>query len=405
VNLKKRIDKEYSQGIKRFNALYAMYRARMMSVFADHSDAVLQSILTHLSVLPEKPDYIVIRKFGIEKRIGHDIGAILDLCADQMSLIYEESHRSFDLYGRLFSAYLARKASPPWVTVKVNLKDEIPSKRRGLGTAQFHYHMNNLAALIMKQINLALMNGESNHKIMQRVRALVKISRKKRESRGVETVGYRLAEANNDDQYYFDMSQEVFQTNPYEVTEGVFSLEDVQRLQAAQERAFGWSTRDLGDGLVQARQNVALQQLERSYMSDMVERLHAGMTTNAEDNLGIQDYVWVVSKPQPECDECTDRDGMTMKEIKDTFGTGIIEGSYPPARGDSPPSLHPHCKCQIVPKINDEWAKNTLKSEGYEWDQESGEAITFEPDADQKKLGFTALSWNDWLSTVAGVNQ
>lgn len=384
--LQNRIDKDYKGILKMTNAMYKLRTNQIGSVLSDAFDSCVKSISAHL-IFHDKMDYQKLFAAGTFTRMEHDVKAILKHAAYQMEDISTKLRRSMDLTGRLASSYLARKATPPWIPIKLDIgsMDGVSGPGKGL----FIYYMDQLAKDISTQVQRAALNGESPSQTLKRVRALFNRANKNRMNESMTDPKI----ANQYNQAYDQKSELAsYVDKSVDIKEGFYTVEDVEDLQSEQRTAMQWEHRQyrpwFSDSL--KSNNRVLRQLETNFMSDMIEALHTGMLQVGSKNMGIKDFEWVVSRPQPKCDECTVRDGKTMTEVK------TIRDKF---KGQPPP-LHPNCRCQLVPKINDEWAKKELEADGYEWDSSSG--VAFNPTAEQKKLGFTKMNWDDWLSTVTG---
>jgi hypothetical protein len=57
-----------------------------------------------------------------------------------------------------------------------------------------------------------------------------------------------------------------------------------------------------------------------------------------------------------------------------------------------------NCRCQLVPKIKDDWADNALKKEGIEWDQDTG--IVYNADDQERDSGIADMTLDDYLKLI-----
>lgn len=399
TKLQKRIENDHKEILKMVNAMYKRKTFEIGAILRDAFDTVVKSIAAHL-LIHENLNYSTLVSSGVLKRIEQDAEAILGNAAYKLENIAEDFRYSMNLTGRLASSYIARKATPPWIPIKLDIGSTDGST--GPGKGLFIYYMKQLSQEIVTQVSRAALNEESAHGVLKRVRTLFN-----------RASTSRMTEANKDDmtdletarQYNYAYDQQsitagiedqMFGKNAVSIKEGFYTIEDIEKLQIEQRESMRWSHRQyrpwFSDEL--KSNNRVLRQLETNFMSDMIEALHSGMLQIGSENLGIKDFEWVISRPQPKCDECTKRDGLTMKEIKSQ-----IKDQFK----DQPPPLHPNCRCQLVPKIKDDWAKSALAEEGLEWDSDEG--VAFNPTDKQKELGFKKMNWDDWLSTVQGAAQ
>lgn len=399
---------DYKRQMRTANTLYRYYRDQIAEVIRQTTGDTLNLVSGHLALLPpDQMNFMTARRYNILDRLKDDLHRLYDHAGYLIEKQWEDQRLMLGLHARLVAGYIARKNQPPWMPVVLDF-EAVRNQRKDLWRNLIHFHMRNLADFVVRQVNQALVNEESLHDILQRVRSVLKVKPKKRRAReidyrdpslkSIQDMGENVADTWSD-------TQTIFGKPPVEVTEGTFTLEDVEQLQADQVKAMGWEQRAYTpDDDALWEKNKMLNALEQSLTTDVLDLMHDGVIQIGTDNMGIKDFVWVLSRPQPECDSCTDRDGLTMTDIKKKFGSGVFSKgeAWPPGlKKDSPPPLHPHCRCQIVPQLNDEWSKNALKKSGYEWDEDDGTA--FNPNVSQRKLGFKDLSWDEWMAKVGGL--
>lgn len=401
--------KDHTKNLALANTLFQFYKNDIAKIIQGTNEKILKIVAAHLSLNPNL-DYMSAKRAGLDQRMAQDLKRLLDMAAQDIEAKWDTYRGRINLHGRMVSGYTARKVTPPWIPISLNLKDTRGRKLapwKGL----IHFHMQNLGTLVMRQVNQGLVAGEDLHIILQRVRKLLKIKGKKtareaaRPYRGPNPAYQDVTDNALPDQDSWSQTTSLFDSPPVEVTEGTYTLEDVDDLRSDQVAAMGWKSRAYtpdDEELWQA--NASTTALEQSLTSDVVNMLHEGEIQVGQENQGIKDFSWVVSKPQKECDSCTDRDGMTMTEIKEKFGKGVFPKgeAYPyDLTQDAPPPLHPFCYCQLIAVINDDWAGDQLEKAGYTWDSDKG--VAYGKDANEQKAGFGDLSFDDWMTKVGGL--
>lgn len=403
MSLKKVIDQDYKNSLKRQNVLFKYFRSKIADQIRLGVQQSLSIIDSRLSILPDD-NYIALVHSRQKLSLDDSIRTTWKHYSQIIETMWGDMRHFIDLNSRVSMAFIARKASPPWVEVKINLKDKRSRKHEDLWMGQIHFHLTNLAEYIIRQVNQGFASGESREDIYKRIRniARLKLTSSKEADYRSPYMKYVASFNNSDPQNGFESGVELNSSPNVTATEGIYRLDDIVTLQNEQIKANNWYHRQYsGVDDEMWSKNKSLMALERDLMSDAVTLLHEGAYTVGSENMGIDDFQWVVSFPQnnSECDSCCERSDMMMSEIKKKFKRPI-DDSYPKfLPPDSPPPLHPHCKCQLVPKIKEEWAKDTLKNKGYEWDSEDG--LAFNPDAKQKKLGFKKMSFDQWIETVS----
>lgn len=390
TKLEKVISEDFSKIQKRSNALFNVYM-KEIGVLIDAAKAdVLATVASILAYHTQPITYSSLKSHGTLDRLQRTIEHRLDVLALDIENYWDTKRNSFDLISRLSVAFISRKSAPPWIKTNLNLKDKISTDgkfdpRRG----HIRFYFRNLSDFILKQIQQATLKEESLNQTLARIRKLFD----RNEKRGIREQEFdpnKLYVDANDDNNQFDLSR-----GKLNISEGTYTLEDVEDFQSDQIKANAWESRQyrpyFSDSL--KANNRYLRDLEQTLMSDAVEQLHSGQLQLGSKEMGIDDMLWRVSFPQKECDECTDRDGMTMTDIQDT-----IKDKY---RG-LPPPLHPNCKCQLVPKIKDDWAKETLSKQGIEWNPDTG--ATYSPDEQERSYGIRNMTFDQFIKNI-GVNQ
>ncbi len=386
--LRNKVLKDYKDGLKGANTLFLYSTSKIAKILYETRERVFQIVAGQVGALGEKTTYMHAIQTGTDRRLTYHILQAYEEAALKIEPIWQSSRRQMALYGRLLGGFIARKNSPPWVPVKIDLHspmDGIDDPWRG----QLHYQLKYLGGMVIRQVELGLVNKESLHKILNRLKKVLGTDASYTFKEG--TAKKLPIRAGDEDQSIFD-TEIIFDIPAVQISTGVFTENDVQRLQDEQVEAMEWQSRrrDVTNRDMWEL-NGELRMLESRMMSDNISALHNGLLKIGTQNMGVTDYQWVTSKPQKKCDGCSDRDGMTMSDIKGKF-TDDPEHLAPP--------LHPNCRCQLVPILRDDWAKDTLKSNGIEWDDETG--TTFFPNSEERSLGFTAMTWDQWINKVSG---
>ncbi len=406
MGVRDRALKDYRSQQRQANDLYLFFRSEIQKILKQNFNEAIALVASTLAVVGEL-NYMTVKAAGIDKRLHQNLQRLFELTALEIEQVWEKRRRMFALHAAMLTGYVSRKNQPPWIPVNLNLNGIGTETAGGSWRSLIHFHMRNMADAVNKQVGSGLIAEEDLHAILNRVRKTLGTKNSMKESYRRQNAGrIELQEASDEAAAdTWSATQELFGKPPVSISEGTYTLEDVRQLQSYQDRVMGWKNREYNpDDKLQWERNKYMMDLERTMVMDAQYLMNETGVKMGSDNLGIQDFTWVVSKPQLECDACTDRDGMTLNEITKKFGTrSFSKGEAYPADlpQNSPPPLHPHCRCQVVPKLRDEWAKDTLKKEGYEWDQDSG--IAFNPNKQQQQLGFQSMSWDQWMSKVGGL--
>lgn len=389
MSLKKQIADDYKKNVNLINSYYIMRSHQMGRLISKAKEDAVKIITAHLSFL-HVINGAEARKFRIQDKIEHDLKRRFDTLGHELNDIKELMFKQMNLWGRLYSGFVARKTQPPWMPVKLDLYNGFDVQSDW--SNRTHFYLKNMSDTLVREVNQGILNEESMHQILQRIRPKFNRGARSREANWQDPFLKDIAKLNDQQQTEsWQQTEEFFDKPPVEISEGIFTLEDVSRLKEDQIDSMRWSSRQYRPWFDETlkRSNRDLRAFEVNMMADMRTALHEGMLQVGSENMGVEDFVWKVSKPQPKCDQCTKRDGLTTKQIAKT-----IKDEW----GDQPPPLHPNCMCQYVPDIKDEWAEKTLEQNGFEFDPADG--ISFEPTGDQRELGFTDMSWDDWLGNI-----
>lgn len=392
MKLSNAVQRDYKDSIKRMNAMFAFIKKDMSRALKDYQSNVIKIASYHLLNMP-KISFMTYVSTPVEHNMRREISMQRDIAFKRILPLWNSLRNQTNLHGRLCMAFFSRKTQPPWYPVKVDLASDSKSKYKINNSNVLLYYLKMVDSLVMGQIEIGAKNEESPQQILKRVRGLFSdISTHHREASKDDSD--QANDGSDPEQFDTSFTVDVWDKPPAEVSEGVYTSEDIQYLQDHQKVAMDWYYTDYNPDMDEAvwARNKAFMGLEQDLMSDVVDQLHQGMLQIGSDNMGISDMVWVTSKPQPKCDECCDRDGLTMTEIKER-----IKDKF----GDQPPRLHPHCRCQIVPQINDDWTDQQLNRSGYEWDTDNG--LAFIPDQQEKKLGFTSMTYDQWLGNLSSL--
>lgn len=392
MKLQKRILKDYNEGLKRANALHALYLARVVRVLRFARSDALNTIRGMLASLPELT-YSAARQHHFDKQLERDLDRIFDSSAHQVARIWAEARDIMAIHGRLMAGFVARKSSPPWIPTKIDLQSGVGETKVGNSwTSAPAFHLKNLSQTLQREVMFGLLREQSIPEIMRRVQRLLGNDKiyKGKESDDDDNVRQFRTKSPDGDSTFVQATQ-VFGGEAADQTYGYFTPEDVEMYRAQQIKAMDFVGRssDPFNSEVSSS-NASYRALDSAMMQDLLELLHNEVVQVGTDNMGIKDFVWIASKPQKECDECTDRDQLTMTEIEDK-----IDDEW----GSQAPPLHPNCRCQLIPKLRDDWAKDALHKDGYEWGPDEG--LKYVPNQQEQNLGFEAMDYDQWVNQLA----
>lgn len=173
-----------------------------------------------------------------------------------------------------------------------------------------------------------------------------------------------------------------------DVTTGVYTDADYAGFMKDLQASNQWSYRARAATKAEGKQNDYLRKLEQILQYDAASQLHDGLLQIGSDEMGIADFAWVTSGPNV-CDQCGDRDGLTLEEIADT-----LDDDY----GDDPPPVHPNCNCQLVPQIKTDWAKTDVEAAGMSWDNNTG--TVYNADTNETSAGFSDMTLDDYMQQI-----
>lgn len=386
--LARKIQHDYA-GIQNLaNSLFQVYADDIGQMIEVANKDCIQTLVAGLSHYDEI-NYKTLLMHGSLANLSSILQRRYQNLAVDMENYWSDKRKDFDLLSRLASNFIAIKASPPWIKSTLNLKDSLSTDgvfdpRKG----HFSFYMKNMVDMIMKEVERGSLASESLSKILGRVRRLFD----RKNKRGVREIDQRsrFTDDENEEGTQFSLG------GPPNIEEGVFTIEDIDYFYSQQQRANQWESRQYRPWFSDSvkANNRWLRDLEQLLMSDAVNQLHSGMMQIGSEEMGIDDMQWVVSRPQPTCDECTDRDGLMMKEIADKMKDEF---------GDQVPPLHPNCKCQLVPKIKDDWADKQLQGDDNDsWNPDDG--TVYSASDQEKSAGISDMTFEEYLKQVRGLN-
>ena len=405
MKIKSVVNRDFKLHQANMLGLFAWRKKRIAEALQDFQHNVLRLIAFHLSNMPAVT-YSNFLAQRLDRVIVDEIDKQLKIVEARILPEWQTLRRQMDLSGRLFIGFIARKNTPPWLPVKLDIGSAPKTLDRF--EKDLPYRLKHLEAEIMKAVHMAVHAEEPVHQALNRVKKIFNSQRRRSMEKDYRPQMYKDAEDMNEQYNQSSWEASAKLGGGVDMTEGFYTMADVQRLKDEQAEAMGWYYRDYSPDMDEAiwARNVALMSIEQDLMRDAIQRLHSGELQIGSENLGIDDFQWITSKPQKECDECCQRDEMTMTEIKDTFGTGSFpRGAHvwpPELKQDSPPALHPHCACRLVPKIKDDWADETLEKNGTKWDDVSGDF--YQPGEQEQRFGFTRMSYDQWIKNIGEPN-
>ncbi|MBL0233230.1 MAG: hypothetical protein IPQ08_06155 [Chitinophagaceae bacterium] len=339
--MQKIADREYKKQMKQLGTYYKYQLSNVGEVIDEHKNIVLKIISFELSHMMNI-NYKDALAHGVIRRMTQHIDHTFNMCSDKIKKYADEIQSDADLFGRLTAGYIARKVTPPWIEVNLNLKDKPRKVMDVPWMGLFDFYFKKLSDDIMNRITQGLLYEESITDILTRVRGLFpkpKIKSKEDDggNYGFDSGGVGISGRDDntlDDS--FKINKTIFGKAPVMVSEGVYTLEDVELMHNRLYEANNWESRQyrswFSDEL--KSQNKYLSSLEQSLGSMMTEGVNQGMIQIGDESLGIKDFIWKVDKPQKKCDECTSRHDLTMTQIKKQ-----VKDKYK----DQSPPLHPNC--------------------------------------------------------------
>lgn len=390
MNLQKRVTKDWASIQKRADALFQVYASDMMKMIDDASKDIISTVASVLSMYDEVT-YLKLQQQRTLDRLSQLIHHRCENLAIDLEKYWGDRRYDFDLFARLSINFISMKTSPPWIKKHLDLKSDLSKDGRfDPRTGHFRFYLHKMADAIVSQISQGALKEETLNQILSRVRAMFN----KKKAMGIRENAFDPYGLQSDVDITPDGEYREVITGAIDINEGTYTLEDVTRLQGQQQRAMNWEYRQYDPSFSDElkRNNKFLRDLEQSIMSDAIDLMHSGVIQSMRgypDEFGIEDMEWIVSRPQPTCDECTTRDGMTMTEIK-----AKIDDDF----RDQPPPLHPRCRCQLSPKIKDDWADQVLKDAGIEWDSNDG--AVYKANKQERSLGMQDLTFDEYLANI-----
>lgn len=390
MKLKKRIAKDYKEIQKASNNLFAFASNEIGKEIAQANIDCMATIAAVLSSHPEKITFSDLAKNHTLDNLRDVLNKRYGNLAIELEEYWTIKRAQFDIISRLGSHFIAQKAAPPWVKSVINLQSELSTDgafdpRKGHLRMYFRLMVDS----IIQQISQGAVKEESMTAILKRVRKMFDRNNRAgvREARHPVKDFEEPIESINPETG--DWSQTIY--GPAEITEGTYTLEDVAQLRDDLKRANKWAYRDYRPWFTDEvkRNNKYFRMLDQMLRADAVDQLHSGFLKIGPESMGIDDMEWVASIGPTTCQHCRDRDGMTMREIKE-----VMKDEYK----DDPPPLHPNCYCELAPSIKDSWADNILEKEGMSWDDETG--ITYNASQQEVDAGIQDMTFDQYLKSI-----
>lgn len=371
------------------NNLMVQAKFEIGKVTDDYAKALLTTVI-HNFGHSDRIDYRALKTRlyygGFETQLRHDA----DKFAVQVTNIWDRYQRNFDILPRVFMALVARKATPPWLKVSLNLKtpirDEKQSARMG---SYFNSYLNAMVDQLLASLRQSALNEETFPQMLTRVRRTLKLKDPKFTKSREANYGFKTTKSDNDEAYWMETKY----PDAFSVTPGVYTGADVTSFVQDVQTSNQWDYRKRASTQAQGEMNDNLRKLDQLLNYDAAKQLQSGQLQIGSEEMGIDDMQWE-TLGQNVCDECSDRDGLTATEISDE-----IDDDY----GDEPPPLHINCNCRYNPKIKTDWAEDEVKDAGYEWDNDTGGV--YKPDQQEVDAGWSSLSLDDYLTKIGADNE
>lgn len=386
MKLEKRVAKDFKDIQAMANSLFAYSSNEIGKKIELANKDCLATVAAVLSNYPDKITYFDLTRDHTIDRLRDVLNRRYLNLAIELEDYWSYRRDQFDILSRLAVAFIGRKASPPWVKSVINLKTELSQgwafdPRKG----HFRLYLRKMVDAIINQLQQGALSEETMTAMLRRVRNMFDREQKN----GVREAAWKpiplqMEDPSIDDEG--DWSQELY--GPANMTEGTYTYEDFIQFRGDLAKANNWSYREYRPWFTDAvkRNNRYLRDLEQLLYADATRMVQEGLVQIGDEEMGITDMVWVAAIGATTCDDCRERDGMTMTEIADKLGD------------DTPPALHPNCYCKLAPKIKDDWADKQLKKAGIEWSPEDG--ILYNATADEKSLGIQDMTFDQYLATV-----
>lgn len=389
--LQKKVLKDMADVQTRAEAMFQLYMHHVGSIidhFAIDAVQTIGAVVLHYDEL----NFNQLLGNRIIDRLADVLNGRADSCANQIIDEWNAVSQDFDILSRFAAALIARKSQPPWVSTKLDFKRTISKDAIDPRKGHIHFYMRNIVTMMLQDLQQAAVGKKTPTEALRVIRSRFNRDQK----RGLKA---RLGESQKSpwDPKFRDFSsydsdiKTTFGTSAWDIVEGVYTMEDIENFLSRQQQAMQWDHRQYRPWFTDEvkANNRFLRDLEQLLAYDAVTSLHNGMLQIGNEEMGIEDFEWVASRPRT-CDCCSDRDGLTMKEIKAKF-----KDQY----GDDPPPLHPNCRCALVPKLSDQWGSDILKNKGFSWDPVNG-STKFSSSDLEKKYGIQDMSLDDFMSSV-----
>jgi hypothetical protein len=386
--LQRKVDLADKQVKSQVNAMLKMYLIEVGDILQKHFDTIIletSNCFAHI-------DGINITKLLSSHSyfdLQHKIKVQLQQAAKEVEEYWFNKRRYIELISRVGMTFVDKKAGPPWIKTKLKLKKAVSTEDRfDPRKGHIQLQLSKMAKSICNQIEQGALKQESSARIIMRVKNMFNNKKKKGIRESDESPKYNYYNPNLGPVDEFDMQ------GPVDVQYGFFKPDDIEQLNAEMIRANGqefrqyqtWFTDEL------RANNTQMYQLEQTLYSDTLNLFSSGQADSVSYLKGIQDLTWQVQRPGV-CDCCDARQGLTMTEIK-----AQIKDDY----GDKPPSLHPRCRCELIPKISDKYKDADLEQQGVEWNPETGALKVPDSVRDKYKLDLSLPEFVKYLQNGGG---
>lgn len=387
--LQKKILKDMADVQNRAEAMFQVYMHQVGYIIEHFGNDVVQTVASVI-LHHDELNFNQLLANRIVDKLTDVLIVRADACANQIIDQWNEVSNDFDILSRFAIAMIARKTQPPWVSAKIDLKKQISTDAIDPRKGHIHFYLRNIVTMIMQDLQQAAVSKKTPTEALRIIRGRFRSDRKMgSRNRMFESARGPFDPSFRDFSDFDDQVKTTFGSAAWEMIEGVYTQEQIESFLTRQQQAMQWDHRQYRPWFTDEikANNRFLRDLEQLLGYDAVTQLHSGMLQIGSEQMGIEDFEWVATKPRT-CDCCADRDGLTMKEIKAKFNDQY---------GDDPPPLHPNCRCSLVPKISDSWGSDVLKQKGFKWDPRNGEASYVATDT-EKKYGIQDMSLDDFMN-------
>lgn len=390
MKLQDRINKDFKSVIKRANTTFDLHASIIGGVIENAGKDTISTVAAILSNYPDL-NYGLISSHRTFDRLTSTLNHRWEIAAQSVEDLWGDAKSDFDILSRISVAFICKKSSPPWVNNKLDLKTLV-STDGGYDPRMGHirFYFRKQVDAIMQSIQQGCLNGETLNQILTRVRKFF--------SRGRGRMGGREAARGSWEDIMTSIdtgAEDQFEETlygPADISEGTYTLEDVERFTARQEKVQGWESRQYRPWFTDELKssNRYLRDLEQILVADAVDQLHEGLLQIGSEEQNIEDFVWIATRgPKGLCDECAARDGMTMTEIKDK-----MKDKYK----DQVPPLHPNCRCQLSPQLDRKWVDKVVDDGDKSWDPDSGKVYI--ADKQEKEYGITDMTLDEYMGAI-----